>query len=404
MTMTLRSDRAGVVRGIGAVAIAVLVLAWMLGATALTILGLGLGLAALAARAWTWLVPRGLEVERCPAAVPTEEGQPLRLEVVVRGSSWLASGVELIDRVGPLGEQRVAVGRGGHATIWLPACPRGRYPLGPGRLVVDDPLALTRVELPVAEGGTILVRPRVPHLPALFSDAGGSGGGGRRRPRVRPSGLEPHGVREYVEGEPLRAVHWASSARRGRLMVRELEDAPRDSVAIVLDVERSANAGAAGDSSLDDAVRAAAGLLRAHASRERGALLAIATPIPWCHRVDDLGPSFEVALDALAAVEPADAPPLSQLVGAGGPLGSVAELVLVTSRPDRAADELVVRASGPGLCALVVVDSPTYAGRPPSPPSPTLLRLAAAGVAIAVVRHGGLLEETLAGLEARAVG
>ena len=42
-------------------------------------------------------------------------------------------------------------------------------------------------------------------------------------------------------------------------MVRELEDAPRDSVAVLLDVERSSIAGPPGDSSLDDAVRAAAG-------------------------------------------------------------------------------------------------------------------------------------------------
>ena len=134
-------------------------------------------------------------------------------------------------------------------------------------LLVDDPLGLSRLELPVPAAGAVLVRPRVPQLGLLFSDAGSRGDGGRRQPVRRPSGLEPHGVREYVEGEPLRAVHWATSARRGQLMVRELEDAPRDSVAVLLDVERSSIAGPPGDSSLDDAVRAAAGLVRAHAAR-----------------------------------------------------------------------------------------------------------------------------------------
>jgi len=50
------------------------------------------------------------------------------------------------------------------------------------------------------------------------------------------------------------------------------------------------------------------------------------------------------------------------------------------------------------------VDAPTYAGRPPAGASPTLLRLAGAGVAVAVLRHGMSLPDALGGLRARAVG
>ena len=179
----------------------------------------------------------------------------------------------------------------------------------------------------VGAGQVDRVGMRVPVLGALFSDAGGRGEAGRGRPVRRASGLEPHGVREYVEGEPLRAVHWPSSARRGRLMVRELEDAPRDGVAVVLDVERSAVAGPPGDTSLDDAVRAAAGLVRAHGARGREALLVVATLSPDVHRVRTLGPDWERALDALAAVEAADGSALPALVGPRGPLATLPEIV-----------------------------------------------------------------------------
>jgi uncharacterized protein (DUF58 family) len=324
--------------------------------------------------------------------------------VALRGRTWLASRVELHDRIGPLGEQRVAVGGDGSATLVLDRAPRGRYSLGPGRLLVDDPLGLSRVELPVPAAGAILVRPRVPELGVLFSDAGTRGDGGRRQPVRRPSGLEPHGVREYVEGEPLRAVHWATSARRGQLMVRELEDAPRDSVAVLLDVERSAVAGPPGDSSLDDAVRAAAGLVRAHAARSLGAMLVIGTPSPDVHRVRTLGAEWERALDALAGVDGADGTPLASLVAPRGALATVAELVVVTARPELVADALVARAVGGRIPALVAVDAPTYAGRPPSGATPALLRLAAAGAPVAVLRHGVPLDDALAGLEERAVG
>jgi uncharacterized protein (DUF58 family) len=399
-----RTGGGTVVGGVGALAVAVVVAAWMLGATALAILGFGLGLAAILARAWTWLVARNLSVERLPATTPGVEGEPLRLEIALRGRTWLASRVELRDRIGPLGERRIALGRRGEAALLLDRAPRGRYQLGPGALRVDDPFGLSRVELPVPAAGTVLVRPRVPALGLLFSEAGTRGEGGRRQPVRRPSGLEPHGVREYVEGEPLRAVHWPTSARRGALMVRELEDAPRDSVAVLLDVERSSVAGPPGDSSLDDAVRAAAGLVRAHAARSRGALLVIGTPAPEVHRVRTLGAEWERALDALAAVEGVDGTPLVSLALPRGLLATVAELVVVTARPEAVADALVARAAGGRVPALVAVDSPTYAGRPPSGPTPTLLRLAAAGAPVAVLRQGASLEDALAGLEERAVG
>ena len=404
MTERPRTGGVTVVGGVGTLAIAVVVAAWAVGATALAILGFGLALAAILAKTWTHLVARGLSIERLPSIAPTVEGEPLRLEVVLRGRPWLASRIDLRDRIGPLGERRVALARDGSAHVVVERAPRGRYALGPGTLLVDDPLGLSRLEVPVPAAGAVLVRPRVPELGLLFSDAGSRGDGGRRQPVRRPSGLEPHGVREYVEGEPLRAVHWPTSARRGQLMVRELEDAPRDSVAVLLDVERSSIAGPPGDSSLDDAVRAAAGLVRAHAARSRGAVLVIGTPAPDIHRVRTLGAEWERALDALAGVEGADGTPLASLVAPRGVLATVAELVVVTARPEHVADALVARAAGGRIPALVAVDAPTYAGRAATGPTTALLRLAAAGAPVAVLRHGVRLEDSLAGLAERAVG
>ena len=270
--------------------------------------------------------------------------------------------------------------------------------------MIDDPLGLTTLEVPGPEAVTVLVRPRVPDLHTLFTDSGAWGTGGRRSLRQRPSGLEPYSVRAYVEGEPLRAVHWPSSARRGELMVRELEDAPQDGLAVLLDVEAATVAGDAGDTSLDAAVRVAAGLARAHTLRSRSSLLLIGTPEPQVHRLGSLGREWESALDALAAVEPARDTPLLQLVLARGVLSHVPELVVVTARPEVVADALAARVSAGRSAALVAIDAPTYAGRPRSTASPALLRLASAGVPLAVVRHGVPIEESLGALRVRAVG
>jgi uncharacterized protein (DUF58 family) len=396
--MTIRAG------GAGLLAAGVVVAAWLVGSTALAILGVGLVLAALTSRAWVALVTRSLDVARQRPATPPVEGQPLRLAVDVRGRRWLAARLEWRDVVGPLGELVTPVDRSGTARLVVRRAPRGRYALGPGRLVGVDPLGLSRVELAVEEGTAVLVRPRVPELDALFTDSGVWGEGGRRAMLRRPSGLDPHGVRAYIEGEPLRSVHWPTSARRGELMVRDLEEAPCDAIAVVLDVEAHAVAGPPGNSSLDEAVRVVAGLMRTHAGRSRAALLVIAAAQPVVHRVRGLGREWEGALDALAAVEAESGSQLRRLVAPGGMLETTAELVVVTARPEVAADALVVRAAVGRRSALVAIDAPTYAGRPAAPPSPTLLRLAAAGVALAIVREGVPLVEAIGDLRVRAVG
>ncbi|NBR06043.1 MAG: DUF58 domain-containing protein [Planctomycetes bacterium] len=46
---------------------------------------------------------------------------------------------------------------------------------------------------------------------------------------------EFHGLRVYRPGDSPRAIHWRTSARRGELMVRELEDFPGDDLLLVVD-------------------------------------------------------------------------------------------------------------------------------------------------------------------------
>jgi hypothetical protein len=120
--------------------------------------------------------------------------------------------------------------------------------------------------------------------------------------------------------------------------------------------------------------------------------------------VRTLGAEWERALDALAAVEGVEGTPLASLVAPRGILATVAELVVVTARPEHVADALVARAAGGRVPALVAVDAPTYAGRPATGSMPALLRLAASGAPVVVLRHGVDLEGALAGHEERAVG
>ena len=50
-------------------------------------------------------------------------------------------------------------------------------------------------------------------------------------------GTDLYGVREYRSGDPLRRIHWKTSARRGELVVREFEPPGLKVVALLLDAE-----------------------------------------------------------------------------------------------------------------------------------------------------------------------
>jgi uncharacterized protein (DUF58 family) len=57
------------------------------------------------------------------------------------------------------------------------------------------------------------------------------------RPRASSSGHEEtRGVREYVDGDPIRLVHWPATARTGTVMVRELEGPQRPRLIVVVDL------------------------------------------------------------------------------------------------------------------------------------------------------------------------
>src|SRR4029078_2546936 len=103
--------------------------------------------------------------------------------------------------------------------------------------VIEDPFGLERVEQPLDAPGALLVYPRMVELDRLFSEGGTRGQDGRGLLLRRPSGFDLHSVREYEHGDSLRKVHWRSTARRAQLMVKELEDAPRDEGALLLDAD-----------------------------------------------------------------------------------------------------------------------------------------------------------------------
>src|SRR5262249_50382135 len=152
---------------------------------------------------------------------------------------------ELVGRVGEEEVELRSRSRGRHSGSYrLHEVPRGRHPFAPVRLSIADPFGLAKAELAIEERQALVVYPRLVELERLFLDGGAGAEHGRRLLLRRPVGFELHSVRDYQQGESLRRVHWPSTARRGALMVKELEDSPRDEVAVLLDGDPKAVVGA----------------------------------------------------------------------------------------------------------------------------------------------------------------
>jgi len=217
---------------------------------------------------------------------------------------------------------RVARRRGAHETT--PVSVRSSAPFGVAerrrRVTVDTPRTLV---LPVVEelGPLPFVRAATTSESAMHT-----------APR-RGQGPEFLGIREYRPGDSMRHVHWASTARIGAVMVRELEQEQTRRLALVADVSRDGRPadGEAIDatlSPLDRVCSAAASIALAALAQGHGARLV----------TGDHGDAAVLAraderelLERLALVEPtADARPFPSLVAdAAGSLRGVETAVLV---------------------------------------------------------------------------
>jgi len=113
-------------------------------------------------------------------------------------------------------------------------------------------------EVPLLFANPLGIEALPTHLAALALSA--RGGRARRASEVgRPAALAGEGdelreLRDHSPGDPFKRIAWKASARRGRLLVREMEREERDVVWIVMDASVELWAGELGDAPLDHVV------------------------------------------------------------------------------------------------------------------------------------------------------
>jgi uncharacterized protein (DUF58 family) len=387
--------------------------AWALGSKALYPVALGLVLAVVAAALWVRFLKRPMTLRRRHPGGDRLAGDDVGVHLELDTEGFVPSGTLLLrERIARLGERETPLLRR-HGRLRgryvLRRVPRGRYPIEQTEIVIEDPFGLERTAVELPAGASILVYPRLVDVDRLFSETGARTPEGRRLLLRRPSGFDLHSVRDYQQGESLRRVHWPTTAKRGHLMVKELEDSPRDETAVLLDADASVVTGKAPDTSFELAVRAAGSIVKSHASRGRRAALAVNGARPVYQRVHSFDGDWHRALEVLAAVEPdGHAPVANMLADEGGPAARAIELTVVTSSlAPRLVERLAHRALAHHGASLVYVDPASFTEEPRDlavDAGAQLLRLQRAGVPVLILRRGDDLAAALGAGELRAVG
>ncbi|MDQ6698084.1 MAG: DUF58 domain-containing protein, partial [Actinomycetota bacterium] len=213
-----------------------------------------------------------LSVQRVLHPPRVHVGMPSRVELSVRNDTTRrtavvrlhdpvsdTAGAELL--LGPLDPGRQLA-----AAYQLPTDRRGIIQAGPLRAVVSDPFGLAERSFPVAGVAELTVLPRVDQLNPLPHSVGRDDPhAGADHPNVLgQAGEDFYSLREYVVGDDLRRVHWASTARRGELMVRQDEVPWQGRATVLLDARRDTTS----PESFELAVSAAASIIMA-SSRQR---------------------------------------------------------------------------------------------------------------------------------------
>ena len=116
---------------------------------------------------------------------------------------------------------------------------RGQFTLGPMTIVSGDPFGLYQFPRRIEESSHIIVYPPTVPIHRFATPLGTLSGGEAVRRRAHFVTTNAAGIREYQPGDSFNRIHWRSTARRDRLLVKEFELDPLADVWIFLDLSQA---------------------------------------------------------------------------------------------------------------------------------------------------------------------
>lgn len=185
---------------------------------------------------WTQRNARGATAE-VGEIEPVTAGSPpvVRARVCASGGTRYQIAVELELECGAQvrGQADVLEGEA-EVLVRVPPLPRGVHRFRGARVVSTYPLGLLAVRRAIEAPAELVVYP----VPAALAEARSTGEALAEALGERLTGagdLQPAGLRDHRAGDEARAVHWRATARRGSLVVKELEGGGGEGLEVLVD-------------------------------------------------------------------------------------------------------------------------------------------------------------------------
>ena len=195
---------------------------------------------------WAWFAVRWISIGRRTRARRAQVGRNLEEVFIVQNRSivpklWLEDRDEselpghrashVVPSLGPRGKYRWYVE--------TPCVVRGEFRLGPITVLSGDPFGLFISPRKLGATSRVIVYPATIPVTKFQLPMGMLSGGEAQRQRAQNITTNAAGVREYVTGDSFNRIHWASTARRDRLMIKEFEIDPMVDIWLFVDFSRA---------------------------------------------------------------------------------------------------------------------------------------------------------------------
>jgi uncharacterized protein (DUF58 family) len=209
---------------------------------------------------------------------------------------------------------------------------RGRYAFEGSEISTRFPLSLMQGVLKVNNAEEIIVRPRQGELQRGWRELLKLPSRGIQQIRSKRSGGdgEFHSLRDYRRGDSVRMIHWRTSAKRNRLVVRQLERFELRTLILVVDLFRDA------ESSEFVTEVAATILTNTFRDEQLQVTFSIVSPHPRSYRLQSVS-QLNQALDELALAECQQQdwlPTTIETLGEGKPQNQPLLLLTTRASPD----------------------------------------------------------------------
>ncbi len=370
---------------------------------------------------WAWLSLRWVEISRVGNGDRASVGDYYEETLTLRNRSFLPKlwlevrdiselpglRINCVQSLKPFGEARWRA----RTSCTL----RGRFRLGPVSLTAGDPFGLFRFkrELPIQQ--YVTVYPPTFEINRFEAQAGILPGGNtanRPTPHTTPNIT---GLRDYRPGDGMNRIHWASSARQRKLMVKEFDFDPTIDVQIFLDLNALSHwvLNRNGKDGSISALPASSGI-RSNDSTEEYSIAAAATlsrhflkigrsvgMIAWGQHHElsapDRGERQLVKLmEALAVLRAQGQTDFGQLIASEmSRLGNTDTVILITSSTDEGWAGVLPLLLRKNIKVAVVLIEPSTFGGPTASPIFVVGSLAPMNIPVYLIKRGDDLTEAL---------